>query len=90
MNGGSDSYNPYHFLNKCNENFQMPYVNYFNRFRFVVEDTTKLQKLHFLRTITQERGAKKVSTQGLRVYKTPCALQLVETLVSEYLNFNKK
>ena len=62
MNGGPDSYNPYHFLNKCNENFQMQYVNYFNRFRFVVEDTTKLQKLHFLdnlRTITQEMGAKK-------------------------------
>ena len=31
MNGGSDPCKPYHFLKECNENFQMQYVNCFNR-----------------------------------------------------------
>ena len=37
MNGGSDSYKPDHFHNKCNENFRMQYVNCFKRFRFFAE-----------------------------------------------------
>ena len=38
--------------------------------------------------LSPEGSQKKVSAHGLRFYNTPCALQLVETFVSEYLNFN--
>ena len=57
MNGGLDPYKRYHFLKECNENFQMQYVNCFNRLRFLAEVGTKLQIMHFLdhlRPITQE------------------------------------
>ena len=49
MNGGSDPYKLYHFLKECNENFQMQYVNCFNRFMFLAEISTKLQKMDFFR-----------------------------------------
>ena len=48
-------YEPHQFLKECYENFQMQYVNYFNRLRFLAEVSIKLQKCTFLdnlRTIT--------------------------------------
>ena len=61
MNVYSDPYKQYHFLKECNENFQMQYVNCFNKIRFLAEVSTKLQKMHFLynlRTMTQEENMK--------------------------------
>ena len=44
MNGGSEPYNPYHFLKECNGNFQIHICNCFKRLRFLAEVSTKLQK----------------------------------------------
>ena len=62
MNGGSDTYTPYHFLKKGNDNFQMCICKVlFNRLAFLPEISTKLEKCPFLdnlRTITQEGNMK--------------------------------
>ena len=41
----------HHFLKECSENFQMKYVNCFNRLRFLAEVSTNLLKIHFSRQI---------------------------------------
>ena len=51
MNSGSDPYKPHHFLKDCNRTFRYIYENCFNRFRFLVEVSTKLQKMDVFWTI---------------------------------------
>ena len=63
MNGGSDPYKPYHFLKECNENFQMQFVNCFNRLRFLAEVNTKLQKMHLFRQLKDHNLGKKHGNQ---------------------------
>ena len=54
-------FEPHQFLKECNENFQMQYVNYFNRLTFLAEVSIKLQKCTFLdnlRAITLETNVR--------------------------------
>ena len=57
MNGGSDTYKPYHFLKECNENFQMQYVDCFIR-PSKAPNCKKCTVLDNLRTITPEENIK--------------------------------
>ena len=56
MDGGSDPYKPCHFLKECNENFQMQYVNCFNRPKFLAEVSINLQKMHFFRQFNPNKA----------------------------------
>ena len=47
MNGGSNSYKPYHFLKEM-KTFRWIYVNCFNILRFLAVVSAKLQKCIFL------------------------------------------
>ena len=63
IKGGSDPYKPQHFLKQCSENFQMKYVNCFNRLRFLAEVSTKLLKIHFYRQIKGHNSGRKLKNQ---------------------------
>ena len=65
MNGRSDPCKPYYFLKECNENFQMQYVNCFNRLRSLPEVNTKLQKMHFSRQFTDHKSGRKHETRQI-------------------------
>ena len=63
MNDASDPCKSYHFLKECNEKFQMHIFKFFNRLRFLVEVSTKLQTMHFSGQFKDHKSGRKHGSQ---------------------------